>query len=212
MAAQVAACTGSMRQFGSALMTYAAANNGYLQEAPLARGTGTYGTYFVKSHLGADYVKELPICPTLRFDASKLYDRTQAQMVRAYGGGYVINALFLEGKVIAMPPYWSDTAEAYAVSRIPFVDEGCYGNCFWVPDHLNQTLDGISSIGALGRNHGGKNNDSLNFLFADGHIALVSRNDDRNIPPSSKHWDYPRNPTGLFAPYGNQGRYATPMY
>lgn len=164
MAGNGAVCAGNMRQFGRMLMAYATENGGYLPGAPLrdtldAEGktiSANFSGYYIKSYLGTDYAKELPMCPSFRFDPSKLNGLTQKQKAKAYGGGYAIIGLFLSGNMMAMPPFWKDTADPYAASRMPFVAEGVYGNCIWVPGHLGQTLTASRPSALWGANMGAR--------------------------------------------------------
>lgn len=204
-----AACTNGMRQLGSALWSYQGEHNGWFPPghpvAPqkidgVAEQPGIGNINFYNS-LVPSYMDRYPVCPGLKA-ASGSPALTNMQLQKR-GGGYGINAVFLQWKASAMP--WPDWNPAYPYSnaRMPFLLEVVWGSTTWDRSHLIQTMStGLPDTAP--RSHG---HDLLNFMFIDGHIERIARNDSRGLDDDKKSWVNPENPTGPFHVWGKDGRY-----
>ncbi len=213
------ACASNMRQLGVALNLFRGEHNGWFPPGypsasnaiPAANAQPGMppqpGAIDFTGYLVPAYISGLPVCPGLRLSPAdmKKYPDYKARL-QQLGGGYGINGILLQWKVEAMPwPYWPATGK-YSTAHMPFLLEVCPTkvNVTWAFIHQFQALNGIPGY-ALGRSHG--SGDTLNFMFLDGHIEAISRNDPRDVPDDQKTWIYPTNPNGKFQAWGSGGRH-----
>jgi len=204
-------CMNSMRQLGSALLAYSADHNGWLPPgypirngkveaeqrqpgAPPQIGASNQGF----GDLFPTYLKELPLCPSMRLtpkERERYQGREQARL-RALGGSYAVNL------IIQQYPLQRAFSQGRA-HRTPFLLEST-GSFTWSMVHQTQAITGVSGYGIAGRHHGG--GDRLNFMFLDGHLELISRNDHRDIPESEKDFRRSKgNMDGYFGGSGDKG-------
>lgn len=208
--AQGATCAGNMRAVGSAILTYRLDHNGWISPngAPIPSKGGQFN---FDTELVPNYLGELPVCPgakkTLTPVEAKHNGTSKVWFQKLAGGGYALNAILTQWKLEAMPPPtgWMSN---YSASRMPLLLESYWGGLTWaLSPHQNTVLAGMDETqfpSSLAPRHHGKK-DALNFMFVDGHIELISRNDPRDVPESQKSWIYPTNPNGRFSS-GYDGR------
>lgn len=216
---QGVACAANMRPLAAALLAYRGEHNGWFPPGyPVATekikdaegnvlnpGSGEVN---FNSELVPGYLDELPICPAARLepDERKKFPDTKKRF-QAFGGTYGINLYLLKWKVEAMPPpTWGVSFHNnYSASKMPFLLEVSAGSVSWRFPHQNMTLAGIPVLKTMGRNHG--RGDTLNFMFLDGHMEAISRNDSRDVEAYNKSWEFPTNPNGKFQAFGQNGKY-----
>ncbi len=215
---QGAACANNMRQLAVALNLFRGEHNGWFppgypaapskidaQDAqpgmPPQPGTIDFSDWLVPNYIAA-----LPLCPGLHLtsDGRKKYPDEQKRL-QQLGGSYGINSILLQWKVEAMPwPGWL-ASRAYSASKMPFLLETGAGSRTWAFTHQWQALNGITTYQTMGRSHGPGG--ILNFMFLDGHMEAISRNDPRDVSEDQKTWLYPNNPNGRFEAWGQNGRF-----
>lgn len=211
--AQGVACASNMRQVGVGLWSYRSDHGGYF---PPGKPKHPRTDLNFNGTLVPDYLSELPLCPsakkTLTSAEQSRYGSAKVWYQRNMGT-YAINDVLTQWKVEAMPwpvPMWGGAnARQYSASRMPLLLETRYGtSSSWSMSHQNDVLEGSQLSGVPPRSHG--KGDSLNFMFLDGHIELISRNDPRGIAEEQKSWVYPINPNGRFNVTGSDGRFICP--
>lgn len=222
--AQATACAGNMRSMGIALMSYRTDHNGWFSPQGKPNRPGSGGGMQFTRDLVPQYLSVLPICPAAKKKLSKSESKDYAsskEWFQANGGTYALNAVVGQWRLENMPwPKYNNSwaqewaKNPYSPSRMPFLLECVVATdaSIWTTNpQLNDVLDGLPSLKIYPRSHG-RNDDSLNFMFVDGHIELISRNDTRNVQPSDKHWIIDFNPNGRFHNWGEGGRFIAPNY
>lgn len=230
---QAASCASNMRQIGIALNLYQGEHNGWFPPGYPVASNGIppqearpgmpeqIGTVRFKNFLVPNYLSEIPQCPARRLTSearSKLPTARYADAkteLKALNCGYAINRILMQWKPVAMPwPAWGGGDKApYRAAKTPLLLEvACYAEndidaCASFTNQ-NQALDGIPGSPTGGRSHA--SDDGLNFLFLDGHLELIRRNDSRDVKESDKSWLIPSNPKAAFAGWGENGRYIRP--
>lgn len=218
-------CASHMRQVGAALMAYRGDHDGWFplgypmtqqaivatnQQPGMPNQPGQGGLKF-GDILVPDYLDELPVCPLVKMVPAKRKAFPSAKkFMQDHGGTYAINALLLQTKIESLPPQWwpFSVKKDYSPARMTFLAEVGSISVTWAFTHVDQALEGIGGYGTMGRNHG--RGDMLNFMFLDNHMELISRNDPRDVPESSKSWTFPTNPNGRFEGYGRYGLFISP--
>lgn len=195
-------CANNMRQIGVALWAYRADHNNWF---PPGHPKHPNTTLNLNNNLVPTYIGQLPICPATKRTLTAVEKNkygTVEEFYRQNGGNYGINGVLTQWKVEAMP--WPSVwdGKQYRLSHMPLLLEVAIGSSTWVMNtHINQALQ-------TGRHHGG--GDTMNFLFLDGHMELIKRNDPRDVPESDKAWNYPTNPNGKFQNMGGPTLYIQP--
>ena len=208
--AQGATCAGNMRQVGVALLAYRSDHDGWF---PPGKPKHPNVELNFNAILVPDYLTELPICPGARKKLTPTEQKANGSVKVWYqrqGGTYGINAVLTQWKLEAMPwpsPSFGTVTGWYRDARMPLLLEMRQSSVSWSFEHQNMALSGNEAAwGIPPRSHGGKG-DSLNFMFVDGHIEMISRNDPSDRDDSLKAWHYPANPNGRFHYMGTGGRY-----
>ncbi len=217
---QGAVCAGNMRQLGSALQAYRGEHNGWFPPGyPVAHNKippadmqpgvedqpGASEVRF-SPYLVPGYLSVMPVCPGLSLTAQgRAQFPDQKKRLQQLQGGYGINLMLLQVPQVSLPwPGWPNWLP-FSAARVPFLMEiGPYASTTWSFEHQTQALHGIDAIYVKGRNHG--RDGMLNYMFLDGHIKRISRNDRREVDESKKTWKYPINPDGAFNDFGSGGR------
>lgn len=215
-------CANNMRQVASALMAYRGEHNGWFppgypaspskieagDQQPGQPPQSGVGQINFNKILVPGYLDELPVCPLIKMLPEQRERRPSAKkFIQSVGGTYGINGLLLQWKMEGLPwPGWP--LMNYSASRMPFLLEIGGGSTTWSFEHQEQALTGVRGWGTMGRNHG--RGDMLNFMFLDGHMEMISRNDTRDISSDRKSWIFPTNPNGRFNVWGSGGRFITP--
>ncbi len=163
-------CMGNLRAYGSAVLTYAAENNGLPAWNGLGPGDQTGGSTYPNfdSWLIPRYLAAKLRCPLMTNAEEKLTTGFR------YGGSAALAQHYPRLKGIPAPAH-----------RVVLALES-YGSSFWSPTHLNMTMWGVSDANAKDERtrihegsvrrpqfHGTRENRGLNLLFLDGHAALV---------------------------------------
>ncbi len=207
--AQGVACAANMRQVGTALLTYRSEHNGWFPPGH-PKHPAPENTIYLNNVLVPQYLSELPICPGAKktlTPAQKNAFGTVKKWYQNSGGTYGINDVLTQWKPEAMPwpaMMWGD-GSTYSASRMPLVLETRFsGSQTFIFEHQNQVLRGHDFEKIPPRSHG--KGDSLNFMFLDGHIEMISRNDPRDVSEAQKSWEFPTNPNGRFQGIGANGR------
>jgi len=204
---KTAKCVNNMRQLGAALHAYRLDHNGWF---PPGKPTKTLSPSF-ETELVPKYLGEVPVCPEFRLtpEGRKRFPNEKAKL-RSYSGGYGIHGVLLQWRFEALPWGKWPVTKPFMASKVPFIMETGGGSAAYsLTAHQNRALDGIPGYYTAGRSHGG-NNDALNFMFLDGHVRTISRNDKRT--EGEKHWARPSNPEGAFTAYGDDGTLIAPTY
>ena len=223
--AQGAVCANNMRQLGAALFAWRGEHNGWFppgypvaptkitgadvqpgMEAQPGMSETRFSPFLVPGYLAA-----MPVCPGLRqtSEGTKRFPDLKKRMQNLQGG-YGINAILLQYPVASMPwptwPFWVPFPTGGG-ARLPLLLEVApYASTSWSFEHQYDAIHGLDTIYVKGRNHGGKDHTVLNYMFFDGHIEAIARNDNRDVPENKKDWIYPKNPDGAFESYNQVGR------
>ncbi len=229
---QGAACAGNMKALAAALFSYQADHNGWFppgypvssssisaanQQPGMPSQPGLSELHF-KPYLVPSYLKEMPVCPGNNMTAAaKKISPNWRKRLSDMGGGYAINAFYVQWKPVAFPPRtwtWNSTSP-YIASQTVFLTENLgYANATWSTEHLDQALDAQSLVGITGRSHG--SGGALNFMFYDGHIEVIARNAPEGTPPaklqSGQMWMRSNNPRGKFSSTGSNDTIRTVGY
>ncbi len=193
-----------MRSVGVACFNFRNDHNGWFPPGDPLKASPTSSVNF-NAYLVPEYLPELPICPAAKrkMPLSQIqYFKTEKKWFQSQGGTYMINSILTQWKPEALPGpigWW----RTFQASNTPLLCEIYFGggqSRTWALVHQDMTIDGDmeQGWGVPARSHG-RTKDALNFMFLDGHIELVSRNDQRKVPDSQKSWLYPSNPNGRFA-------------
>jgi prepilin-type N-terminal cleavage/methylation domain-containing protein len=200
-------CISSMRQLGAALNAYRADHNGWYPPGYPAISSVIGGVNF-NNVLVPNYIGALPVCPSLHLtDEGKQKFPNEKARLQALGGGYGINAVLLQWKREAMPWPGFSSNVPYSDAKMLFLLETAAQNATWAFTHQQQALNGIAVWYTQGRSHGTSADPAFNFMFLDGHIERISRNDRRDVPENQKNWEYPTNPTAHFQTWPTDDRY-----
>lgn len=207
--AESATCAMRMRQMGLAHLAYRTDHGGKFAGFPMDPSNRPK----INDFLVPNYLAELPLCPrakkTLNSTEQKIYGTDKVYFQKT-GGVYALNSILAQWNMESMPPsddtylrWW----KTYWPSKTPMILEvPCEGSYTWsLSSHQGGTLAGKDALKIPPRYHGKK--DALNFMFVDGHIELISRNDPRDVDESQKSWVYPTNPNGRFASESGGERY-----
>ncbi|MCG3148631.1 MAG: hypothetical protein PCFJNLEI_02076 [Verrucomicrobiae bacterium] len=121
---------------------------------------------------------------------------------------YGINAYLAQ--VLTPPgPDWPANTPYPGDAKMPFVAEvGWVGACWSMGAHQSQAM---AQPPGYPRTAHGSQNDSLNFMFLDGHVELILRDDPihTGIGVDVKTYVYPGNPNGRFAQWGRYGKFVS---
>ena len=188
-AAKTAVCANNMRQLGVILTLYRDDNNNY---SPPGIRNVTWDDSLPMTNLAPKYIKQLPRCPKGSGSNKPNYN------------SYGINRYLLQ--VLTPPgPDWPSNTPYPGDEKMPMFLETQYAQATWSFTHQNQSID--NQAGGVGPSAHGGQNDSLNFLFLDQHIALCYR----DISTGTGVWLFQASfPRGQFLAWGANGKYVNP--
>lgn len=216
-----ATCMANLRTFGAAVLAYRAEHDGYLPPGhllpPKSLGENNdprSGVNIRKDLIAGGYLEEnnLPYCPAMRLSETgrkNLKPGQTPQSIFKRDGSYVLNNWLATTKIESLPgPYWGGHPYP-GDSWMLLAAEAYFCGLSWSISHQDITLKGMdygTIYNQAPRSHG---NDRLNFMFLDGHIALLG---PKVLEDGTKVWQA-RNTADLddpeipFDSWGRKGKY-----
>lgn len=218
--ARAAQCAANLRQFGAAALLYRYEHNGYLPPGyllppiytdennnPKDGGMDGKGGKVATALTEGGYLtkNDLPCCPSMRMSEKGVKNLKPGQTARGIfkmEGSYVLNIFLTQTKIEALPgPYWNDNDGPYpGDSKMLLAAEAYFTGISNSIEHQEMTLNGVDLGTAYNHvpRHHGKNR--LNFMFLDGHIALLGPRPEKK---ENGRYDY----QDVFHQGGRDGKY-----
>lgn len=215
-------CMANLRVFGTAVLTWRAEHDGYLPPGPpllspvslSANNNPMDGVDIKKDLIKGGYLSEnnLPYCPAMRLSETGLKNLKPGQTPQSIfkqNGSYVLNLFLAQTKIEGLPgPYWGGFPYP-GDSKMLLAAEAYFCGLSNSIDHQNFTLKGLDfgmSYNHAPRSHG---NNRLNFMFLDGHIALLAPKvtEDGTTVWQVKNNNDLNDPAIPFDSWGRNGKY-----
>lgn len=211
-----ATCMANLRTFGAAVLAYRAEHDGYLPPGHLIDRVETgkpnpWDNNEVKKELtDGGYLEKgnLPYCPSIRMNKDGIKSLKRGETAKGLfkeRGSYVLNVFLLQTKIEGLPgPNWGGYPYP-GDSKMLLAAESYFTGVSNSTDHQKFVLrDGPDWGGVYyePRDHG---NNKLNFMFLDGHIALIAPK-----VTADKEFVYsgdPNDPEIPFESWGRNGKY-----